>query len=85
MSMYTLEKVLWDFAADPERIQKFRKDPDAYLASYSFLERDEVEIVKNMQVKEMASRGVSTLLTMMVWMEMEGPEGMPEYMMRMNS
>ena len=85
MSYYTMEKVLWEFAGNPQRVQKFKSDPGAYLANYVFLEKDEVEIVKNMDVKEMAGRGVSTLLTMMVWMEMEGPEGMPEYMMRMNS
>jgi len=85
VSTYTMEKVLWDFAGNPERVQKFKSDPDAYLASYAFLAKDEVEILKNMDVKEMAGRGVSTLLTMMVWMEIEGPQGMPFYMMRMNS
>jgi len=85
VSTYTIEKVLWEFAGHPERVQKFKSDPDAYLASYAFLETDELEIVKKMDVKAMAARGVSTLLTMMVWMELEGPPGMPQYMMRMNS
>jgi hypothetical protein len=85
VSTYTIEKVLWEFAGNPERVQRFKSDPDAYLASYTFLEKDEVEILKNMDVKQMAGRGVSTLLTMMVWQEMEGPQGVPAYMMRMNS
>jgi len=85
VSTYTIEKVLWEFAGNPERVQKFKSDRDAYLANYTFLEKDEVEILKNMDVKQMAGRGVSTLLTMMVWQEMEGPAGMPGYMMRMNS
>ena len=80
-----MEKVLWEFAGNPQRVQNFKSDPGAYLANYTFLEKDEVEILKNMNVKEMAGRGVSTLLTMMVWMELEGPAGMPQYMMRMNS
>jgi len=85
VSVYTIERVLWEFAGNPERVQKFKSDPDAYLASYAFLEKDEAEILKNMDVKTMAGRGVSTLLTLMVWQEMEGPQGMPHYMMRMNS
>jgi len=85
VSTYTIEKVLWEFAANPERVQRFKSDPDAYLANYTFLAQDEVEIVKKMDVKAMAARGVSTLLTMMVWQELEGPAGMPLYMMRMNS
>jgi hypothetical protein len=80
-----MEKVLWEFAGNPERVQKFKSDPDAYLANYTFLAKDEVELLKNMDVKGMAARGVSTLLTLMVWQEMEGPQGMPHYMMRMNS
>jgi hypothetical protein len=80
-----MEKVLWEFAGNPERVQKFKSDPDAYLAQYTFLEQDEAEILRKMDVKAMAGRGVSTLLTMMVWQEMEGPQGVPAYMMRMNS
>jgi hypothetical protein len=83
--MYTMERVLWEFAGSPERIEKFKSDPDSYLADYTFLDEDEIEILKKMDVKAMAGRGVSTLLTMMVWQEMEGPQGMPQYMMRMNS
>lgn len=85
MSAYTIERVLWEFAGNPVRVQKFKSDPDAYLSGYTFLEKDEADIVKNMDVKAMAGRGVSTLLTLMVWQEMEGPEAMPQYMMRMNS
>jgi hypothetical protein len=85
VSTYTIERVLWEFAGNPERVQKFKSDPDAYLASYTFLGKDEIEILKKMDVKEMANRGVSTLLTMMVWQEIEGPQGMPFYIMRMRS
>lgn len=85
MSTHAMEKVLWEFAGHPERIESFKSDPDAYLAGYTFLDEEELEILKKMDVKAMAGRGVSTLLTMMVWMELEGPQGMPQYMMRMNS
>ena len=52
MSTYTVEKVLWEFAGHPERVQKFKSDPDAYLASYTFLGKDEAEILKKMDVKQ---------------------------------
>ncbi|MGK2941591.1 MAG: hypothetical protein ACSLFJ_07945 [Immundisolibacter sp.] len=84
MSLNAVEKVFWEFGTDPDRIAAFRADPDAYLAAYP-LEPDERDMVKRVDLKALAERGVSTLLTMMVWPMLKGPEGMPfSYLEHMN-
>ncbi|WP_372725370.1 hypothetical protein [Immundisolibacter sp.] len=84
MSLNAVEKVFWEFGTDPDRIAAFRADPDGYLAAYR-LEPDERDMVKRVDLKALAERGVSTLLTMMVWPMLKGPEGMPfSYLEHMN-
>ncbi|WP_372720194.1 hypothetical protein [Immundisolibacter sp.] len=84
MSLNAVEKVFWEFGTDPDRIAAFRADPDGYLAAYP-LEPDERDMVKRVDLKALAERGVSTLLTMMVWPMLKGPEGMPfSYLEHMN-
>ena len=84
MSLHAVEKVFWEFGTDPQRIAAFRADPDGYLSGYR-LEPDEREMIKQVDLKALAERGVSTLLTMMVWPMLKGPEGMPfSYLEHMN-
>ena len=84
MSLNAVEKVFWEFGTDPDRIAAFRADPDGYLARYR-LEPDERDMIKRVDLKALAERGVSTLLTMMVWPMLKGPEGMPfSYLEHMN-
>ena len=84
MSLHAVEKVFWEFGTDPQRIAAFRADPGGYLSGYR-LEPDECEMIKQVDLKALAERGVSTLLTMMVWPMLKGPEGMPfSYLEHMN-
>lgn len=84
MSLHAVEKVFWEFGTDPQRIAAFRADPDGYLKGYR-LEPDEREMIKQVDLQALAERGVSTLLTMMVWPMLKGPEGMPfSYLEHMN-
>ena len=84
MSVQAVEKVFWEFGKDPTRIARFRADPDAYLKAYR-LESAEREAIKNVDLKALSERGVSTLLTMMIWPLLKGPEGMPfDYLAHMN-
>lgn len=84
MSKHAIEKVLWEFAAFPERVAGFKEDPNVHLASYNLTE-DEREMLREMDVREMAERNVSPLLTMMAWIQMEGQEAMPGYMERLHA
>ncbi len=84
MSMYMIEKVIWEMGREEEKAKRFMENPDAYLTQYH-LSDEEKQILKDLDVRAMADLGVSTLLTLMAWMTIKGPEGMPEYMMRMNT
>lgn len=84
MSVQAVEKVFWEFGKDPSRIGRFRADPEGYLKPYR-LEPAEREAIRNVDLKALSDRGVSTLLTMMIWPLLKGPEGMPfDYLAHMN-
>ncbi len=84
MSTNNVERVLWEFGDQPARIEQFRADPDAYLAAYA-LDDGERQALKDIDLKALADRGVSTLLTIMIWPLLKGPEGMPfAYLEHMN-
>ncbi len=84
MSINAVEKVFWEFGNDPSRIETFRADPTQYLARYN-LTPAETDMIAAVDLKALADAGVSTLLTMMVWPLLNGPEGMPfVYLEHMN-
>jgi len=82
MSTFMLEKALWDLGDDPHKIAAFNTDPDAYLDNYILTERERKQVV-NLDVDEMADDGVSTLLTLMVWIMIRGTESFPDYLRKM--
>lgn len=84
MSLNNVERVLWEFGNDPAKIVRFTADPDTYLADY-LLTDEERQALRNVDMKWLADRGVNTLLTVMVWPMLKGPEGMPfSYLEHMN-
>ena len=84
MSLNNVERVFWEFGNDPGRIARFNEDPDSYLAAYD-LDAAERRAIRDVDLKALADSGVSTLLTLMVWPLLKGPEGMPfAYLEHMN-
>ena len=84
MSIHAVEKVFWEFGNQPQRIETFKAEPEKYLAAYN-LSPLESEMIVSVDLKALAESGVSTLLTMMVWPRLNGPEGMPfAYLEHMN-
>ena len=76
MSVNTVERILWEFGEYPERLGQFQANPTEHLASYQ-LDDVERKALTQFDLKTLAELGVSTLLTMMVWPMIKGPEGMP--------
>ncbi len=84
MSLNNVERVFWEFGDQPSRIEQFRADPDAYLAAYA-LDEEECREIKDMNLTALVERGVSSLLAIMIWPLLKGPEGMPfAYLEHMN-
>ena len=76
MSIHAVEKVFWEFGIDPARVGRYKADPDAYLNEYNLTE-EERRNIKDINLKALADNGVSSILTLMVWPLIKGPEGMP--------
>ena len=85
MSVHTIEKILWQFGDEPERVNAFLKDPDAYLAQYQLTD-DEFEMLRKMDMKAIDEYGVSNLLAMMAWPLLNGNNQlmMFDYLRRLN-
>ena len=84
MSIHTIEKVLWDLMAMPQKKEAFLAAPETVLDGYPLAD-DERDLLRDLDVRTMADRGCSEMLTMISWMAVNGQETMPEYMRRMNT
>ena len=82
MSTFMLEKALWDLGDDPHKITAFKKDPETYLDNYILTDRERNQVL-NLEVDQMADDGVSTLLTLMVYIMVRGTESFPDYLRKM--
>ncbi|RLA09806.1 MAG: hypothetical protein DRQ60_05815 [Gammaproteobacteria bacterium] len=84
MSMHAVEKAFWTLGKDPEAIEQFKADPDGFLRQFLLTDSERKMIMEN-DLKSLADQGVNTLLTLMVWPMLNGPEGMPfDYLTHMN-
>jgi len=84
MSAYMIEKLLWEITQQPQRAAEFKADPDRFLSAYA-LAADEVEMVKNMDVRAMVARNVNPMLTMRGWSVLKGRDQMPAYLQRLGA
>lgn len=84
MSIYAVEKAFWTLGKDPEAVEQFKTDPDGFLSQFLLTDGERKMITEN-DLKGLADGGVNTLLTLMVWPILNGPEGMPfDYLTHMN-
>ena len=84
MSVYTIERVLFDLTSDPQAPARLREDPQGFLAAYP-LEDEEAHIIRVLDVRAMHDRGVDAMLSMRAFNAVEGRARMPEYMRRINT
>jgi len=83
MSTNALEKALWQMGTSPAEASLFRQDPTAYTQRFR-LETDERTLLQGLDVGGMAQREVNTLLLLMAFIAVRGPECMPDYMQSMH-
>lgn len=76
MSLHAVERVFWEFGNDPANIERYRQDPDAYLADFN-LDEHECNAIKEVNLKSLTELGMNPLLAMMTWPLLNGPEGYP--------
>lgn len=84
MSIHGVEKAFWTLGKDPEAIGQFKADPGVFLDRFALTDAERKMIREN-DLKSLADQGVNTLLTLMVWPMLNGPDGMPfDYLTHMN-
>ena len=83
MSTNALEKALWQIGTQAADAEQFRVAPAAYVDRFN-LDAEEKVCLVNLDVGEMSRRGTSTLLLMMGFMAIRGPQGMGDYMQSMH-
>lgn len=85
MSMFSIERALWEIAGSRESVGLFLQDPDALLVSYQLSEQER-QLIKSKDVRAMADMEVSSMLLMLFWMAVSGgDQSLPEYLQRMNT
>ncbi|MGQ7908811.1 hypothetical protein [Burkholderia sp. BC1] len=85
MSIYTMERVLWDLHTDPAKVKRFHSDAGEFLSAY-LLAEEERALLESLDVRAIADKGVSQMLLFCSWQAIQGgPPSIPEYMRRMNT
>ena len=85
MSMYSIERALWEIAGSQNLIGQFLEDPDSLLTSYQLSDKERV-LIKTKDVRAMADEKVSEMLLMLFWMAVSGgDQSLPDYLQRMNT
>lgn len=82
MSSHAIEKALWQVVTNPGDAQKFRADPEGFLAAFR-LDKEERASLAALDVGALAARDVNCLLLLMAFNTLKGFENMPQYMRSM--
>jgi hypothetical protein len=61
MSLYQLQKLIFEVNRNPERREEYRKDAGAFAERYD-LTKEEKEAVTNLDIRALYQRGVHSLL-----------------------
>jgi hypothetical protein len=82
MSIHAVARALFDIASTSQRTAEFKADPQGFLAGYP-LEPDEVQMIVELDVREMLRRQLNPMLAMRAFSAIEGRARMPEYLRRL--
>lgn len=83
MSIYGIEKALWQACRDPEYAQRLCEDPHAYLKDFR-IDDDERWLLAEWDVKALVEHGVNPMVVMMAFAAVNGPAAAPGYVKRLH-
>lgn len=83
MSVFGVEKALWDISRDRTYADAYRGDPATFLARYQ-VEPTEAAWIRAMDVRALSDRGVNPMMLMQAWNTLIGADAVGEYLSRMN-
>ena len=79
MSINSIERILWQVHTNPLEAERFRADPAAYIEDFN-LDPEERTWLTAFDAGAMAEAGVSSMVLMMAFQVLRGPQHMGEYM-----
>lgn len=79
MSVNTIERILWQVHTNPLEAERFRADPTACIKDFP-LDAEERTWLTTFDAGAMAEAGVSSMVLMMAFQVLRGPQHMGEYM-----
>lgn len=84
MSVNAIEKALWQIGTSEQEAERFRAAPEAYVQEFRMDDVEQDMLIK-LDVGKLARHNVSTLVLMMAFLAVKGPDSMPDYMRSMHS
>lgn len=85
MSIYAVERALYECSFNPANIGQLMEAPQEFLARYNLTDEEKQQII-NQDVKALGEQGCSHMLLMMFWVGVNrGLDQMPEYLRRLNA
>jgi hypothetical protein len=78
MANGTIEAALYDISTKGSIRKRFAEDPAAALQMYR-LQPDELAEIATLDVAALIARGINPMLTMGLWIAINGPQTLPKY------
>lgn len=82
MSIFSLERAVFDIASGPAQADAYKQDPDGYLQRYG-LAAEEARLVKALDVRRLVELDLNPMLVMRLFTTLEGRASLPEYLRRL--
>ncbi|MEI8299971.1 MAG: hypothetical protein WCH32_18400 [Pseudomonadota bacterium] len=84
MSVYAIEKALWDVCNDPASLALYRSNPVDFAARYA-LTGEEQRMLRGLRVRALTRYKVNPMLVMMTWNAVVGADKIGEYLGTLNA
>lgn len=84
MSVFGVEKALWQTTRDAEDAQRMLEDAHAYLGEFN-IDEDERWLAAEWDLRALVERGVNPMVLMMAFAAVNGPAASPGYPKRLHS
>lgn len=82
MSVYALEKAVFDIASGAAQAEAYKRDPEGYLGRYG-LAPEEARLVTALDVRRLVELDLNPMLVMRLFTTIEGRASLPEYLRRL--
>jgi hypothetical protein len=84
MSVYAVERFLWDLCNVPDRFALYRADPEKMISDYRLSEAEK-RMLSGLKVRALMDYQVNPMLIMTAWNALIGSDKIGEYLAQLNA